>query len=90
MRHQQALAFDFLRSALFQDALEEHALVGDVLVDDPEAVFVDGEDERVANLSQRAKRGERGRAWSLLQLRCRRRWQGRSRCRGWFLGWFRR
>ena len=33
--HEQALALDFLRGALPQDALEQHALVGYVLVDDP-------------------------------------------------------
>ena len=34
-RHQQALAFYFLRGTLFQDAFKEHALVGHMLVDDP-------------------------------------------------------
>ena len=34
-RHEQALAFDFLRGALLQDSLEQHALVGHMLIDDP-------------------------------------------------------
>ena len=34
--------------------------MGYVLVDDPEAVFVYGEDERVADLAERAEGGERG------------------------------
>jgi hypothetical protein len=58
--HEQALAFHFLRRALLQDAFEEHALVGDVLVDDPEAVFVYGEDERIAYLAEGTEGGERG------------------------------
>ena len=58
--HQKALAFDFLRGTLFQDAFKQDALVGDVLVDDPESVFVYGEDERVTDLSQRTQRRERG------------------------------
>ena len=44
-RHEQALAFDSLRGALLQNFFEEHALVGDVLVDDPESFFIDGQDE---------------------------------------------
>ncbi len=35
----------FCRGALLQNAFEEDALVGDVLVDDPETIFVYGEDE---------------------------------------------
>ena len=50
-RHEQALAFNFLRGALLQHSFKKDALVGDVLVDDPEAIFVDGEDERIADLS---------------------------------------
>ena len=42
-----------LRFALAEDFLEEDALVGDVLIDDPEAFFVGGEDEGVAKLAER-------------------------------------
>ena len=45
--------------AFAQDLFEEHALVRDVLVDDPEAFIVDGEDEGVAQLAERLERGER-------------------------------
>ena len=48
-----------LGGALLEHSLEEDALVGNVLVDDPQAVFVDGEDERVADLSQRLERCKR-------------------------------
>ncbi len=58
-RQQQALAFDFLRRSLLQDLLEQHALVGHVLVDDPQAFRIHREDEGVANLAQRFERGQR-------------------------------
>ena len=51
-RHEEALALDGLHLALAQDLLEKDALVGDVLVDDPEAFFVGGEDEGVAKLAE--------------------------------------
>ena len=57
--HQQPLTLDALDFALAQDLLEEHALVGDMLVDDPEALVVDGENERLAQLPQRLERCER-------------------------------
>ena len=57
-RQQQALAFDFLRRPLFQNFLEQHAFVGHVLVDDPQAFGIDRQDERVANLAQRLERGQ--------------------------------
>ncbi len=41
-RHEEALALDLLGVALAHDFFEEDALVGDVLVDDPESFFVDG------------------------------------------------
>ena len=44
-RHQHLLAFGELAMSLAQNLLEQHALVRDVLVDDPEALRVDGEDE---------------------------------------------
>ena len=57
-RHEEALALDVLSVALAEDFFEEDALVGDVLVDDPEAFFVGGEDEGVAELAQRLEGGE--------------------------------
>ena len=46
--HEEALALDLLSVALAQDFFEEDALMGDVLIDDPEAFLVDGEDEGIA------------------------------------------
>ena len=40
-RHEQALALDLLRRALPQHSLKKHALVSNVLIDDPQAVFID-------------------------------------------------
>src|SRR5581483_9378472 len=57
-RHEHLLRLDAGGGALPQDALEEHALVGDVLVDDPQAAGVHRENERIANLAQRLERGE--------------------------------
>ena len=57
-RHEEALALDLLGVALAEDLFEEDALVGDVLVDDPEALFVGGEDEGVAELAERLEGGE--------------------------------
>ena len=56
--HEEALALDLLGVALAEDLFEEDALVGDVLVDDPEAFFVDGEDEGVAELAEGLEGGE--------------------------------
>ena len=44
--------------ALAQDFFEEDAFVRDVLVDDPEAVFVGGEDEGLAELAEGLEGGE--------------------------------
>ena len=52
-RHEQALAFHSLGGALFHDLFEEYALVGHVLVDDPESFVVDREDEGLADLAKR-------------------------------------
>ena len=52
-RHKHALAFDFAGAAGFEMLLEEDALVGDVLIDDPEAFGVDGDDEAGADLAER-------------------------------------
>ena len=57
--HEQALALDLFGVALAQDLFKEDALVGDVLVDDPEAFVVDGEDEGVAQLAEGLEGGER-------------------------------
>ena len=43
--HEQTLALHALDFAVAQNFLEEHALVRDVLIDDPEAFFIGGEDE---------------------------------------------
>ena len=52
-RHQHALAFDFAGAARFEVLLEEDAFVGDVLIDDPEAFAVDGDDKAGADLAER-------------------------------------
>lgn len=51
--HEQALALDFFDLAGGQDFFKENALVGDVLIDDPEAVFSGGKDEGLAELAER-------------------------------------
>ena len=65
-RHEQALALDLLGVALAEDLFEEDALVGYVLVDDPEAFFVGGEDEGVAELAEGLEGGEGGEGVGLL------------------------
>ena len=55
---EEALALGGLRGALAEDFFEEDALVGDVLVDDPEAFVVGGEDEGVADLAEGLEGGE--------------------------------
>ena len=57
-RHEKALALDALDLAVAEDLFEEDALVSDVLIDDPEAFVVDGEDEGVAELAEGSERGE--------------------------------
>ena len=49
-RYEEALALDLLGVALAEDFFEEDALVGYVLVDDSELLFVGGEDEGVSEL----------------------------------------
>ena len=56
--HEQTLALHALDFALAQNFFEEHALVRDVLVDDPEAFLVGGEDEGLAELADGLERGE--------------------------------
>ena len=65
-RHQQPLAFDSLCRALLQYSFKQHALVGDVLVYDPQPIFVHRQDERVPNLSQRLECAERSQRRHLL------------------------
>jgi hypothetical protein len=59
-RHEEALALDLFGVAFAEDLFEENALVSYVLVDDPEALFVSGEDEGVAELAEGLKGGEGG------------------------------
>ena len=57
-RHEEALALNLLYLAGAEDLFEEDALVSDVLINDPEALVVDGEDKRVAKLAKRFERGQ--------------------------------
>jgi hypothetical protein len=57
-RHEQSLTLDGLHIAAGQDLFKEYPLMGDMLVDDPKAVVVDGEDEGVAELAERPERTE--------------------------------
>jgi hypothetical protein len=56
--HEEALAFDALGLALAEKFFEENTLVGHVLIDDPEAFVVGGEDEGFAQLAERLEGGE--------------------------------
>src|ERR1017187_5226386 len=58
-RHQQLLLFGRLGQAQLADFFEQNAFVGDVLVDDPQALRIDRQDERVANLANGTKRTQR-------------------------------
>ena len=58
-RHQQLLLLGRLRQPLLADFLEQDALVRDVLIDDPQPLRIDGEDKRIANLSDRLQRCQR-------------------------------
>jgi hypothetical protein len=57
-RHEKALTLDALNLAVAENLFEENTLVGDVLVDNPQAFVVDGENEGVAELAERTERGE--------------------------------
>ena len=57
-RHEETLALDGLGFALAENFFKEDALVGDVLVDDPEAFFVRGQNEGVAELAEGFEGGE--------------------------------
>ena len=55
-RLEQPLALEPPARQPLGDALEQHALVRDVLIDDRDALFVNGDDERVAELAERHHR----------------------------------
>ena len=75
-RHQQPLRLHAARGVLPQHLLEQDALVGHVLVDDPQAVAPGGDDEALVNLAERPQIGQRGQA--LRWLRQLRRGAGRA------------
>ena len=54
--HQQPLAFYLLCRSLAENFFKQHALMGHVLIDDPEALGAYGEDEGVVHLPQRFQR----------------------------------
>ena len=60
-RHEQALALEPPGGQPLHDPLEQHPLVRDVLVDDADALVVDRDDERVAELPERDHRADRSR-----------------------------
>jgi hypothetical protein len=66
-RHEEALALNLFYLTLAKDFLEEDALVGYVLVDDPETFFVGGEDEGVVELAYGLEGGEGGEGVGLLR-----------------------
>ena len=57
--HQQALMLHALDFALAQNFFKQHAFVGDVLIDDPEALVVHRKNKRLAQLAQRLERCQR-------------------------------
>ena len=66
-RHQQSLALDLLFGALPEHSLEQYAFMRHVLVNDPQAVVIHGENERLAQLAQRLQGRKRRRlvaGWS--------------------------
>ena len=60
--HEQLLRFHAAAGLLAKHLLKEDALVGHVLVDDPQAIASGGHDEAVMNLAERAQFGQRGQA----------------------------
>src|SRR5262249_56036510 len=90
--HQHALAFDSAHTTRFEVLLEENAFVGDVLIDQPEAFSVHGDDETGADLTERLEIsdfvGMRKTRW---RVRVRRREicsPLRSGGLQWWYGWF--
>jgi len=57
-RHEQTLTLGAFGTAFAENLLEEDALVGDVLIDDPEAFVVRGKDEGIAQLAEGFEGGE--------------------------------
>ncbi len=57
-RGQHALRLDGARRQALGDLLEQDALVGHMLVDDRQALFIRGDDERIPELAQRHHRPE--------------------------------
>ena len=53
-RHQHLLHWDGFGVPLFQHALEEHAFMSYMLIDDPEPLLIDRENERLTYLPQRS------------------------------------
>ena len=62
-RLEQALTLERSVGQPLHDLLEQHALVGDVLIDNRNALLVHGDDERVAELAQRNHWTNRGRCF---------------------------
>ncbi len=58
-RHQQSLAFHLHGCSLLQHSFKQDALMGDVLIHNPESVFIHGENKRVPDLPQRLQRAQR-------------------------------
>ena len=61
-RLEEPLALETSRCEPFDDALEQHSLVRDVLIDDRDAFVIDGHDERVAELAERNHRSNHARS----------------------------
>ena len=66
-RHEKTLALNLFSVALSEDLFEEDALVGDMLIDDPEAFFIGGEDEGIAELAEGFEGGKCGQGVGLLR-----------------------
>jgi hypothetical protein len=60
-RDEQALRLEAARGQALHHSLEQHPLVGDVLVDDGDPLRVDCDDERVPELTERDHRLDIGR-----------------------------
>ena len=58
-RHQQPLAFHTLGRALLENPFEQYALVGNVLIDDPQTLEVNRENKRVAESVREASASQR-------------------------------
>ena len=56
--HEETLTLHLLGLPFAEDLFKQDALMGDMLVDDPEALVVRGKDEGVAHLAEGLERGE--------------------------------